>query len=54
MGRTRDKRLDLRIDDRTDKQLNELVKKYGLTKTFFVEKAVKQFYFAHVKTEDNE
>lgn len=54
MGRTRDKRLDLRIDDRTDKQLNELVEKYGLTKTFFVEKAVEQFYFAHVKTEENE
>lgn len=53
MGRTRGKRLDLRIDDRTDKQLSELVEKYGLTKTFFVEKAVEQFYFAHVKTEDN-
>lgn len=54
MGRTRGHRLDLRIYEDTDKQLNELVEKYGLTKTFFVEKAIEQFYFKYIKTEENE
>lgn len=54
MGRTRGKRLDLRIYEDTDEKLTELVEKYGLTKTFFVEKAIEEFYHAHVKTEENE